>query len=83
MLVRDALCDDFDTPQAISALQAANMYLISSGVHAVGLVMRSIVAYVTELFKVFGLAGAGPEIGFGGGGGGGAWADLAPLLNKR
>lgn len=55
--VREALCDDFDTPAAMSALvdlvKATNVYM--EGDYQVGLVVRNAAEYVTRIFKVFGL----------------------------
>ena len=61
------LCDDFDTPAVIKALQdlvaAGNQYMATAGT-VVNLILRATAVYITEIFKVFGLIKNGPEIGF-------------------
>ncbi len=89
--VHEALCDNFDTPTVMSELQAlvgaSNRYLEKKEVNKtkpVALVVRTAAAYITNIFKVFGLIGNGEEIGWsvGGGEGGASKEDLmAPILD--
>lgn len=85
-----ALCDDFDTPVAINALQelirAVNRYVEEPVVSSV--VLNSVARYVTGTLKTFGLIQDGSEIGFpldavGNASGGGVdpEAILAPYLD--
>ncbi|CAM9579252.1 unnamed protein product [Scytosiphon promiscuus] len=74
--VRKTLCDDFDTPGAVGALQelvkAVNKYLETkekAGESIVADCVRGAAEYVTKIFKVFGLASPGPLLGFSQGGG--------------
>eukprot|EP00903_Cladosiphon_okamuranus_P021396 g19666.t1 len=75
--VKRCLCDDFDTPGAVAALQelvkAVNKYLDTkerAGEPIVADSVRGAAEYVTEIFKVFGLASPGPALGFSQGGDG-------------
>ncbi|CAN0110178.1 unnamed protein product [Ascophyllum nodosum] len=69
--VRRCLCDDFDTPSAVVALQelvkAVNKYLETkerAGEKIVADSVRGAAEYVTKIFKVFGLASTGSSLGF-------------------
>ncbi|CAN0370534.1 unnamed protein product [Pylaiella littoralis] len=79
--VKRSLCDDFDTPGALSALQelvkAVNKARIRpsyletkerAGETIVADCVRGAAEYVTKIFKVFGLASLGPALGFSQGG---------------
>ncbi|GMI07110.1 hypothetical protein TrRE_jg8150 [Triparma retinervis] len=89
--VGKALKDDFDTPQALKALQGlvdgVNLYLKKKeeeGKKPVELLVRSAGRFVTRIFKVFGLVPEGSEIGFPvGGQSGGADREevLSPFLD--
>ena len=95
--VHAALCDDFDTPAVIAALNAlvasTNRYMEKKEASAgaskcVALSLRSCAAYVTYVFKVFGLVSDGNSIGYnlddgGGEGGGGASKEevVGPFLD--
>lgn len=67
--VRVALCDDFNTPDALTALSTlmrqVNVYLRGVATPPLFL-LSSIGAYVTEVFDTFGLVAGGGGIGFGG-----------------
>ena len=62
-----ALCDDFDTPSAISTLQelvsAANKYSQQPSLSSV--VLTTVAKYVTSIFQTFGLVSGTVEVGFG------------------
>ena len=64
--VREALCDDFDTPRAMNTLQelmkATNVYVREGG--PVRLIIQSVSNYVTKIFNVFGLINPLPSIGY-------------------
>jgi len=86
--VNDALKDDFDTPAVMSALvdlvKATNVYMEGKGT-VVGLVVRNVASYITEIFKIFGLI-SHDGIGFGAAAGsesGGASREdtLGPVLD--
>ena len=82
--VREALCDDFDTPTAMQELVALRdkwtawltstefpaRYLLSAGAE-----------YVTEMFDVFGLVNPNPAIGYAIGGAEDRETVLAPVLD--
>jgi cysteinyl-tRNA synthetase len=70
-LVRNALLDDFDTPEAISVLmnlvRELNRYMDSAGAAAASLssaVLSSGAKYITSILKIFGLIPDNNEIGF-------------------
>ncbi|RKP36672.1 cysteinyl-tRNA synthetase [Dimargaris cristalligena] len=67
--VRAALCDSFNTPQALQALielvKKTNVYINRRGLPANVPLVEEIARYITKLFKVFGLAQPGSVIGFG------------------
>ena len=92
--VREALCDDFNTPGAMAALadlvKETNKYMSSAT--PVPLLVRGAAVAVTESFRGFGLIDALPGIGFGegvssgdsaeaGGAGAGREETLAPVLD--
>jgi len=90
--VRAALCDDFNTPEAIKSLYSliheVNIYMRDVAVPPMFL-LSSVAGYITEIFEVFGLINPNPSIGFGSGGGadGGAGGPsreevLAPVLDS-
>ncbi|CAM9939972.1 unnamed protein product, partial [Ectocarpus sp. 13 AM-2016] len=73
--VKKCLCDDFDTPGAVGALQElvkkVNKYIEAkerAGEPIVADCVRGAAEYVTKIFKVFGLASPGPALGFSQGG---------------
>lgn len=67
MEVNAGLCDDFDTPRCMKAMQdlvgAANKYMQENETF-VDLILRSCAVYVTDMFKIFGLIKSGVELGF-------------------
>ncbi|CAM9924405.1 unnamed protein product, partial [Phaeothamnion confervicola] len=88
--VHTALCDDFDTPRAMRALQevvrVVNKYMDdkeAAKAPMVRLVLRRAAEYVTRMFKIFGVISSGDEMGFSAGGSEGFSREdaLAPLLN--
>jgi cysteinyl-tRNA synthetase len=84
--VREALCDDFNTPGAMAALGKlvgeCNRYMAGADARPlVPLLLKAAGDFVTHIFRCFGLADALPEVGWGsggeGGGGGGGGGDGA------
>ncbi|CAN0166475.1 unnamed protein product [Ectocarpus sp. 6 AP-2014] len=80
--VKKCLCDDFDTPGAMGALQELvknmNKYIEAkerAGEPIVADCVRGAAEYVTKIFKVFGLASPGPALGFSQGGDAGVGGD--------
>ena len=80
--VREALCDDFNTPGAMACLGRlvgeCNRYMAGGGAAAVPLLLKSVGDFITHIFRCFGLVDALPESGWsaeegeGEGGGGGS-----------
>jgi cysteinyl-tRNA synthetase len=64
--VRNALCDDFDTPTVIALLQelirATNRYMEEPTISSI--VLSSVAKYITSILKTFGLVQDSNEIGF-------------------
>jgi len=91
-IVDDALKDDFDTPKVMATLaelvKACNNYLQSKEKATTSpnsLVVRNVALYITQIFRVFGLANVrGEEIGFGtdGDGEGDREEILTPILDS-
>jgi cysteinyl-tRNA synthetase len=65
--VFDSLCDDFDTPNAINALEGlvkrCNLYMDRPAA-VIPLLLRRVAAYITEIFSVFGLIEQRSDVGF-------------------
>jgi len=69
VVVHNAMCDSINTPVVMQALQElivkTNIYL-SGGRSKINMdVLEMIARYITRIFKVFGLADTGADIGFG------------------
>jgi cysteinyl-tRNA synthetase len=67
-LVRNALLDDFDTPEAISVLmnlvRELNRYMDSGAGTLSSAILSSGAKYITSILKIFGLIPDNNEIGF-------------------